>query len=150
MYVALISTFMAFCIYRCCVSSTFQNWWRIYMLCINMSVKCEWNICTEFTKINCLLFVKLFVFNDFLNCVVKNMNFCTRGSDAKCIENKIGEALIRYWAKTKNSNPYDWKEMLADWGNCVGRQPGKQSINHTMCLYRREYTYIIYLWICII
>lgn len=36
--------------------------------------------------------------------------------------------------------------MLADWGNCVGRQPGKQSINHTMCLYRREYTYIIYLW----
>lgn len=32
----------------------------------------------------------------FLIALLKNMNFCTRGSDAKCIENKIGEALIRY------------------------------------------------------
>lgn len=56
----------------------------------------QWIICTPLTKINCILFVKLLVFNEFHNCVVKKYDFCTRGSDAKCIENKIGEALIRY------------------------------------------------------
>lgn len=87
------------------------------------------------------MYVSLFL-QTLLIALLKNMIFCPR-QWRKILEKEKYKSLISFSAKTKNRTPYDWKEMLARAVAIASvTQLGKQSINHTMCLYGWEYIYL--------